>query len=172
MEGVARGKVRLLPHQTEWAQEFRLVAEQIRAAWAGNMWDIQHVGSTAVPGIRAKPILDVAVLLRSVRAMDVAAMEHLGYEYCGPREGRETYHLFVLRSPEGLSLRHIHCYDAADTEFSRLVGFRDYLNAHPDTAARYEALKMALAAKYPDDRVAYTAGKAAFIQSVYARLED
>jgi GrpB-like predicted nucleotidyltransferase (UPF0157 family) len=61
-------------------------------------------------------------------------------------------------------LRHIHCYDARDNEFFQLVGFRDYLNSHPDVAKRYSELKETLVSLYPEDRVAYTKGKKDFIQ--------
>lgn len=102
---------------------------------------------------------DVAVRLHSIRNMDVEALEKLGYDYCGPREGRDTYHLFVLHGENQISLRHIHCYDGSDKEFFQLVGFRDYLNSHPDAAKEYSELKEKLARLYPKDRIAYTKGK-------------
>lgn len=170
MEGVKRYQVRLAPHNPQWASEFEEVRAQLRERWRGNLLDVQHVGSTAILGICAKPILDVAVQLRSVGAMDVAALQEVGYEYCGPQHGSQTYHLFVLRGEGQLSLRHIHCYDQGDGEFAQLVGFRDYLNSHPQAAQAYQALKRRLACQYPDDRAAYTQGKAAFINSIYARL--
>ena len=170
MEGVGRGKVRLLAHSTAWDEEFAQVKAEIEAAWGPAVLDIQHVGSTAISSICAKPILDVAVRLADIEAMDIAALTVRGYEHCGPQFGRDSYHLFVLRGGDGRSLRHIHCYDRREEEFFQLVGFRDYLNAHPDTAVQYEKLKRELAQCWPDDRVQYTAGKAAFIAAVYARL--
>lgn len=170
MEGVERYKVRLLPNNPAWRAEFDRVRAVLEACWPQNILAIEHVGSTAVPSIEAKPILDVAVRLRSVAAMDTAALERQGYDCCGPQHGNEKYHLFVLRGADGASLHHIHCYDRSEPEFFQLVGFRDYLNAHSEAAAQYAALKRTLAARYPDDRQAYTAGKAAFIRSVYGRL--
>ncbi len=170
MEGVERYQVRLLPHNEKWADEYHQVRSQIEAVWRDNILDIQHVGSTAIHGIPAKPILDIAVRLHSIQNMNADALMKLGYDYCGPREGSNTYHLYVLRGENQISLRHIHCYDASDNEFFQLVGFRDYLNSHPDAAKKYSALKEELARRYPKDRVAYTKGKEDFIKSIYALL--
>lgn len=170
MEGVERYQVRLLPHNGKWADEYYQVKSQIEAVWGNNVIEIQHVGSTAIRRIPAKPILDIAVRLHSIRNMDVEALKRLGYDYCGPREGRDTYHLFVLRGENQISLRHIHCYDVSDKEFIQLVGFRDYLNSHSDAAKKYSELKEKLARLYPEDRIAYTKGKESFIESIYAIL--
>lgn len=82
------------------------------------------------------------------------------------QHGNPLHHLFVLRGPGEISLQHIHCYDQTAPEFDQIVGFRDYLNAHPDAARQYEALKKDLAEKYPDNRPAYTKGKEDFIQNI------
>ena len=171
MEGVERYKVRLLPHSQEWEDEFTQVKNQLEALWTNNLFDIQHVGSTAIHTICAKPILDIAVRLKAIINMDVDAMKQAGYDYCGPQHGSQTYHLFVLRGQNQISLRHIHCYDAQDKGFFQLVGFRDYLNSHPDEAKKYSELKKVLASQYPEDRVAYTKGKETFIQNIYALLD-
>lgn len=172
MEGVERNKVRLLAHNNEWVNEFLQVKSQIETIWCNNILDIQHVGSTAIFKICAKPILDIAVLLKSIDRMDVYSMKQMGYEYCGPQSGSDTYHLYVLRNENQLSLRHIHCYDVLDKEFFQLVGFRDYLNSHSDVARKYQELKESLAAQYPDDRIAYTNGKSEFIQNIYTLLDS
>lgn len=170
MEGVKRYQVRLLPHNENWSEEYHEVKNQIETAWSDNIIDIQHVGSTAIHNIPAKPILDIAVRLKSIQDMNVEALTKLGYDYCGPRGGSDTYHLYVLRGENQISLRHIHCYDASDKEFFQLTGFRDYLNSHPEAAKEYAELKKVLASKCPEDRVAYTNGKEAFIHGIYALL--
>lgn len=172
MEGVEKNKVRLLAHNNEWVNEFLQVKSQIVTIWYNNIIDIQHVGSTAIFKISAKPILDIAVRLKSINSMDVDSMNQMGYEYCGPQFGSDTYHLYVLRNENQLSLRHIHCYDVLDKEFFQLVGFRDYLNSHSDVARKYQELKESLAAQYPDDRIAYTNGKSEFIQNIYTLLDS
>lgn len=172
MEGVKRYHVRLLPHNPDWSREFNTVKTMIQKQWGDNLLDIQHVGSTAIPGICAKPILDIAVRLRSISGMNPSLLEEKGYSYCGIQHGDPLYHLFVLRSPEGLSLHHIHCYDMSSPGFGELVGFRDYLNTHPETADAYAKLKYTFAEKYKTDRAAYTKCKQDFILSVYDRLHS
>lgn len=171
MEGVERYKVRLLPYNQKWEDEFSQVKNQIEAIWGGNILNIQHVGSTAIHNILAKPILDIAVRLKSIKKMNVDAMKQIGYDYCGPRNDSKTYYLYVLRGQNWVSLRHVHCYDAQDKEFFQLVEFRNYLNSHSDAAKKYSELKQALASQYPEDRVAYTKGKENFVQSIYALLD-
>lgn len=171
MEGVERYKVRLVPHHEKWVDEYQQAESRIRAVWGGNVIDVQHVGSTTVRDIPAKPILDIAVRLHSIRNMDTAALLRLGYDYCGPRCDRGTHHLYVLRGANQISLRHVHRYDAGDDQCFQLIGFRDYLGAHPDVAQRYAELKEAPASRYPEDRVAYTKGREDFVQSIYALLD-
>lgn len=171
MESVKRYKVSLLAHNKEWENEFIHVKSQIEAIWSKNILDIQHVGSTAINHICAKPILDIAVRLDSIKQMDVNSMKQLGYDYCGPQHGNDIYHLYVLRGENQVSLRHIHCYDVQDKGFMQLVGFRDYLNSNSDAAREYSELKKELASQYPEDRASYTKGKKNFIQRVYILLD-
>lgn len=170
MEGVKRHHVRLLPHNPDWSREFDTVKALIQRQWGDNILDIQHVGSTAIPTICAKPILDVAVHLRSISDMNPSLLEQNGYNYCGIQHEDPLYHLFVLRGSDEFSLQHIHCYDKASPGFHQLVGFRDYLNTHPETADKYAELKQKLAKEYPEDRVSYTDGKHDFILSVYKKI--
>lgn len=172
MEGVERYKVRLLPHNSLWETEYLTVRKQLVKTWAGNIIDIQHVGSTAVSSILAKPILDIAVKLRSIKLMNVDALKGLGYDYCGEQHGNANYHLFVLRGENQISLRHIHCYDRIEKEFDLLVGFRNYLNTHSDAAMEYQNLKIQLLHKFPDDRLAYTNGKRQFIAAINAKVNS
>lgn len=172
MQGVERYKVKLLPYDDTWEKEFLIVKEQIQCIWAYNVLDIQHFGSTAIRGIPAKPILDVAVVLKSFARMDVAAMKRIGYDYCGPQNPDNDRCLYVLRGDNQISLRHIHCYEPGNEDFLYCIGFRDYLNCHPEVAAKYAELKLKLAEQYPDDRSAYTDGKHDFVQSVYARMKE
>lgn len=170
MEGVARYCVRLLPHNPAWEEEYLRVKQELCSCWRDNILDIQHVGSTAIPSICAKPILDVAVKLVSIQNMNQVPLTALGYDDCGPQYGNEHYRLFVLRGEGQCSLRHIHCYDQQEAGFQQLVGFRDYLNGHLAAAKEYEGLKRRLAEQYPDDRAAYTKEKEAFIQMIYEKL--
>lgn len=171
MEGVQRYQVKLMPHQKAWDEEFSECAAMLREVWRDNLIDVQHVGSTSIPSICAKPILDVAVRLKSMADMDVEALTAKGYSYEGPHFGSVEYQVFVLRGENQLSLHHIHVYGPAEKGFDQLVGFRDYLNSHPDAAKEYEEIKFRLAEVHAENRSAYTKGKSAFILSIYDKLE-
>lgn len=134
MEGVERYKVRLLPHSEEWKKEYEKTKDEIEKVLGDNIIDIQHVGSTSIKGICAKPILDVAVMIETLEANHIESMKSLGYDFCGSRNETNTYFLFVLRGENEISLRYIHFYIKGEKEFNQLVGFRDYLNMYPDWA--------------------------------------
>ncbi len=178
MQGVEQNKVRLFYHDESWEEEFFEVKAQLFNIWTDNVVEIQHFGSTAIKGICAKPILDVAVVIRSFSSMDKAAMERVGYEGCGMQTPDNKRYLFVLRKEnevEGrlpVSLRHIHVYEPGNPDYFRCIGFRDYLISHPETAAMYSSLKLRLAEQNPDDRDTYTRAKTNFIQCVCSQLPD
>ncbi len=170
MQGVERYKVRLLPHDERWRSEFEETKIRLRVLWKENVVDIQHFGSTSIQGVWAKPILDVAVVLKSFDELDAEAMTRAGYDDCGFQDPDHTRRLFVLRGDNEVSLHHIHCYEPDDADFKRCIGFRDYLNSHPKEAQEYSELKRKLAEKYPEDRFAYTDAKWGFVKSIYDAL--
>ena len=126
---------------------------------------VEHIGSTAVPGLAAKAVIDimagVASLDTSRPAIDAAAA--LGYCYYPYRPDRE--HWFCKPSP-AFRTHHLHLVPFGSEQWRGTLAFRDYLRAHPADAAEYAALKMQLARQYRDDREAYTQAKSAFISRV------
>lgn len=170
MQGVKRYKVKLLPHDEMWDMEFGKAKARIQEIWGDNIIEIQHFGSTSIRGIWAKPILDVAVVLKTFADMDVQAMTDIGYDYCGLQKPNNDRHLFVLRRDDEISLQHIHCYEPNNLDFKHCIGFRDYLNNHPEAAREYSDLKRKLAEQFPDDRFAYTNAKWDFIKAIYNKL--
>lgn len=172
MQGVERYKVRLLPHCDEWEEEFEKVKEELKEIFGDNVIDIQHIGSTAIKGIYAKPILDIAVVLKSFENMNLDGMKRAGYDYCGPQNEEKDRFLFVLRGEGQISLQHIHCYEPNNLDFYYVTQFRDYLNSHEEYAKEYSDLKISLAKQHPDDRFAYTDKKEGFIQMIYKKIDD
>jgi len=171
MQGVERYKVRLLPHCDEWKDEFEIVKKQLKEILGDNVIDIQHIGSTAINGIYAKPILDIAVVLKSFENMNVDGMKKEGYDYCGPQNEEKDRYLFVLRGEGQISLQHIHCYEPNNLDFYYVTHFRDYLNSHEKYAKEYSDLKISLAKQYPDDRFTYTEKKESFIRMIYNKID-
>jgi GrpB-like predicted nucleotidyltransferase (UPF0157 family) len=163
--GLPDGELYLLDYQPAWPRLFEEEAERIRAACGDRLVGIEHIGSTSIPGLAAKPILDIMPLLVSFEeGFDIVPnMEGLGYEYKG-EYGIPRRHYFVKGTPR---THHVHMYEADDDEVVRHLLFRDYLREYADTAAEYESLKRRLAAEVP--REDYPEAKTGFVAQVLAR---
>jgi GrpB-like predicted nucleotidyltransferase (UPF0157 family) len=134
--------------------------------------DIQHVGSTAVPGLAAKPIIDIMPGIRSLADAPriIGPMERLGYQYI-PEYEAELPERRCFRKPAGEAFRgrgtyHVHVVETTSQFWKRHIAFRDYLRAHPEAAREYGELKRRLAAEYGRDREGYTEAKTEFITSI------
>ncbi len=131
--------------------------------------DIQHVGSTAVPSIHAKPILDMVVGVHQLE--DILSckdlLEQNGFIFCG--EDVEGQILFVRGDFEkDVRTHHIHVVEWNGSAWKNYINFRDYLNAFPEKARMYDTCKQTLASRFPDDRNRYTAGKQELIDCLLA----
>lgn len=130
---------------------------------------LEHVGSTAVPGLAAKPILDLQLSVRALepRAPYVEPLTRLGYLFVPDPESPD-YH-FLAKPPERPRTRHLHvCAAGSDHEFRHLA-VRDFLRTHQGEAARYEALKRQVATRHPEDRLAYIGGKDEYVAALEQR---
>lgn len=158
--------VEVLPYDAQWAQQFeRLRARVLSAGREGGLdFHIEHVGSTAVPGLAAKPIIDVDVLVAETAQLDAAraVLTRMGYEAEGNLGivGREAF-----RAPVGDPAHHLYLLGASHPQAVAHLAFRDYLRTHPETAAAYGQLKQRLAARFGCDRRGYTEAKTAFVES-------
>lgn len=157
-------EIEIVDYDKRWPADFERLRRRLAAGLGSVVLRIEHVGSTAVPGLAAKPTLDVDVV---VAADDVqAAIERLGaigFEHQGDLgvPGREA-----LKGPEGGDACHVYvCVEDGEPLRAHLT-FRDQLRAHPETAAEYAALKRDVAARFGTDRDAYTRAKSEFIQRV------
>ncbi len=166
--GLTRGVVRLVPHHPDWPRLFAQEAIRLREALGDTSLRIEHVGSTAVAGLIAKPILDVIVAVAEVgdAAESVRRLEGIGYELI-PEDPVEDRVFLVRGSPDARQI-HLSLAEPSSSCWRDHVLFRDCLRAQPRAMAAYAALKGTLAARHPEDRAAYTAGKAAFIHQVIA----
>jgi 8-oxo-dGTP diphosphatase len=167
--GLAYGSVQLVDHDPRW---FAIAAHHIatvRTALHGHADAVEHVGSTAVQGLPAKPIIDVAVQLHpsaDVSAV-ITALHEEGYLFRGDKQDHGGL-LFVAEPSPGVRVAHIHVLSAGDPQWDRYLRVRDRLRTHPGLAARYALLKRDLAAEHRDDRAAYTAAKAGFLHELAA----
>ncbi len=163
--------IAIVPYDPAWPEIFLEEKEHLLACLPRELIGrIEHFGSTAVPGLAAKPIIDMLVEVTSLeeaRRGIVPILESLGYDYFWrPTWGDNTppfYAWFIKRDSGGKRTHHIHMVESHFEHWDRLL-FRDYLIQHSDAAEEYQRLKIRLAAMYPNDRVAYTKGKTDFIQ--------
>jgi GrpB-like predicted nucleotidyltransferase (UPF0157 family) len=161
--------VRIVDYDPAWpaaaARELRLLGE----ALGGLAVRLDHVGSTAVPGLAAKPIIDLQVSVAALepRAAFVEPLEAVGYLFV-PYPDSPDYHFFG-KPPERPRTHHVHVCLAGSHEERRHLAVRDLLRADPEEAARYEAVKRASVRLHPQDRLAYMAGKEAFIVAMERR---
>lgn len=168
--------IELHPYDPNWPGAFDREARVLAAALSGEMLgDMHHVGSTAVPGLAAKPIIDVLMTvpdLEAARAAFPAKLDEIGYDFWAGNPDR-TRSFFVKGMPPRGRARthHLHVVQQESAVVARHIGFRDYLRAHPDEAAAYEALKRQLAAAYRHDREAYTEAKTGFVDRVLGLIE-
>ena len=164
MQGVERYKVSLASHDTSWENEFQATKDELIKILADNVIGIHHFGSTAIKHIVAKPILDVAAVVKDIPSV-IEKMESAGYEYRG-EQGIPGRHYFVMRRNLNnitVTTHHIHCYLSYCENLTNALLFCRFMNENPEYAKQYNDLKIELAAKFPDDRVAYSDGKQNFI---------
>src|SRR5580692_4218731 len=148
----------VLDYDSNWPEFFQSLRKRIADVLGDLAVAIEHVGSTAVPGLAAKPIIDIDVLLTSESMLPEAIerLARLGYVHQGDL-GIPEREAFL--TPAGAPAHHLYVCPLHSRDFQRHVGFRDYLRAHPTEAKAYGDLKKALAAQFRDDREAYMAGK-------------
>jgi GrpB-like predicted nucleotidyltransferase (UPF0157 family) len=162
--------VALAPYDPAWPERYEVMRARLAAALGEVAVRIDHVGSTAVPGLEAKPVIDVQVSVRDVTDEDAYrdTIESQGFVL----RWIEAHHRY-FRPPPGLPREYqVHvCSIGSEWERVHLL-FRDYLRAHPETAAEYAALKASMAAQHPNDRIAYTDAKGPFIDGVVAAAAE
>ena len=167
--GMKRGTVYLEPHQTEWERAAEETIQTLKNILGSVAADIQHIGSTSVRTISAKPIIDIAVAVNYFD--DILSMrEELRQNGIIYRFEESTEQLlFVMGNFEkDTRSHHIHVVIYGSDEWNNYINFRDYLNSNIEAAKEYEAVKLRLAEQYPDDRIAYTDGKQEVIESLLA----
>jgi GrpB-like predicted nucleotidyltransferase (UPF0157 family) len=162
-------------YNPNWVLLFEQEAVSIRAVLDGDLITrIEHFGSTAVPGLPAKPIIDLLVGARSLaeaKQVAVSQLEHLGYAYWF--DNPDPQRMFFVKGlpPNGPRTHHIHMVEPDSVLWERLL-FRDYLRKHSGEAARYAQLKYNLAQRFFSGREAYTTGKAEYIESVMQKARQ
>jgi GrpB-like predicted nucleotidyltransferase (UPF0157 family) len=167
--------VEIVPYDTAWPLLFAVEANRLRAALEPALVvGIEHFGSTAIPGLAAKPIIDILIAVTSLaqaKAMMIEPIKAVGYVYWS--ENPKTDRMFFVKGMPPYGVRrthHVHITEPTGEMWQCRLAFRDYLRANPDEARRYEALKHDLAARFPSDRERYTEAKTEYVADVNRRI--
>ncbi|KAB1197039.1 MULTISPECIES: GrpB family protein [Haloferax] len=170
--GLARGTVELVSHDPAWHDASDCEVERLRSLLETDVLGFEHVGSTAIPGIAAKPVVDLLSVVSDLDEADhlVAELEAAGYEE-RPDDGVPDRRFFA-RGPPSRRTHYLSVTERGSDCHREQVTFRDSLRQEPKLAAEYDRLKRELADDYPDDRASYTAGKSSFVQSVLDRVDE
>jgi GrpB-like predicted nucleotidyltransferase (UPF0157 family) len=155
--------VEVVEYDDAWPARFTAEADQIGAALGPELRRIDHVGSTSVPGLAAKAIIDIALSVESFETLDVEGLEALGYRYV-----REYDELLPNRRYFSKPGYHLHAYEQEHEEFLDYVRFRDYLRTHDEDRDAYGALKLRLAQDH--ERAEYQDAKSAFVARLVEML--
>jgi GrpB-like predicted nucleotidyltransferase (UPF0157 family) len=155
----------VVDYDPQWPATFETLRSKLAEALGSLVAAIEHIGSTSVPGLVAKPIIDIDMLLKSASDLPlvIQRLASLGYAHRGDLgvEGREAF-----ATPPGAHAHHLYVCPPESREYRRHLALRDYLRTHSKEAAAYGKLKRSLAAHFRDDRSAYNNGKSEFVESL------
>jgi GrpB-like predicted nucleotidyltransferase (UPF0157 family) len=166
MIGLQRGTVKLAPYSSQWPILFEEEKQLLRQILSELALDIQHIGSTAVPHLSAKPIIDIGVYVSDAQsiALCVPILVQAGYEYFGDRRGNGDH--FFAKGSDACRTHYLHMQVSGNPKWHDDLKFRDYLRTNKIARVEYEKLKQNLASTNSQDRKVYTEAKSDFIQQV------
>ena len=164
-----REEVAIVPYDPGWPRMFASEVQFLQSILPANLVNrYEHFGSTAVPGLAAKPVIDMLIEARDLAEAQeriVPILKAQGYDYFWREDVSPPYPWFIKRDASGKRTHHLHFVDRTSELWERLL-FRDYLRNNPEETERYAVLKRQLAAQHPNDRIAYTKGKTDYVVAV------
>ena len=166
--------VRIVDYNSQWSILFEKEKCLVLSVIGQYVVGIEHIGSTAVAGLGAKPIIDIMIAVYSLSEADkcIEALERVGYKYVSEHEvSMPERRYFNKGKPPKEQHYHIHMVDVTSDFWKRHLLFRDYLRKHPEIAHEYFKMKKRLAAEYGSDREGYTGAKTSFIEKVVAKAQ-
>ena len=161
----------VLPYDERWKQDFLAIKAELTEALGPLAIRIEHVGSTSIQGLSAKPVIDIDVVMKDYSVLEdvVSALGRIGYRHEGDLgiAGREA---FKYDGKEHLKKHHLYVCPEDSPELRRHIAFRDHLRTHPEAVREYSRIKEEGAKRYPDDIERYIEYKAPFIEKTYAEI--
>ncbi len=168
--GLKRGTVTVVPHNTRWAAEFEKEKKRIVDACGDQIIAIEHIGSTSVQGMAAKPIIDMSAgiaRLYDARSL-IEPLSKIGYGFYKQFQ----HQMLFCKGPDTRRTHYLHVMRYRGSKWQNDLLFRDYLRTHPEEVWRYTNLKETLAARYANDRQSYSDGKDRYIKSVIEKARE
>ena len=159
-------RVEVVPYDPAWPGQYEAEAAQLAAVFGDELAAIHHMGSTSVPGLAAKPIIDILPEVRDVQRVDDLNEAMIAAGYAPKGENGIAGRRFFTKTVDGLRRFHVHVFQAGDPEIERHLALAQYLRAHPEEAAAYGRLKQELAERFSADIVGYMDGKNDFVQEM------
>ena len=171
--GLRKGVVEVVEHQSEWISFAVELCEELRCVLKELAVGVQHVGSTSVVDLPAKPIIDIAVALKAVAVLPeiTKLLKGISYQYSGDAGG-EGGLVFLKESEINIRTVHLHIVEHTDPQWNNYIRFRNLLSNNHEIRKRYAQLKHSLGITFQNDRVAYTEAKHDFIQAVMMSDSD
>lgn len=163
------GQVIIVNYDPQWPQMYEDERARIQNAIGPYLVDIQHVGSTSIPGLGAKPIIDILPVIRDISLVSqcVGPLAALDYAYFGEHDipGRHYFRIPADTTSQPHKI-HLHVLEKGHDQWAMMLLFREYLRMRPESAQQYDTLKRELAARYGSDHVGYTDAKESFVKSI------
>ena len=164
--GIKMGTVRLEEYNNNWQKEFEEEKNNLKEIFQNIAISIEHVGSTSIEGISAKPIIDIAVGVNKLDDFEKVRKQFINNQEYSVREENTEGEILVRKGPSENITHLIHVMEYESERYQNTIIFRDYLRKNLEAKNEYEKLKEELAEKYKDDRKMYTASKNDFIQKI------
>ena len=169
-KAIAR-EVKVVPHDPNWSELFKAEADKIAAILRQEVIAIHHIGSTAIPNISAKPIIDILVEVHDIEKIDDFNDEMMGLAYQPKGEFGIPGRRFFVKGNASARTHHAHIFQNGDPKVELYLSFRDYMIAHSEEAQAYSRLKEELAQKFPEDIESYIEGKDGFIKEMNRKAQ-
>lgn len=161
--------VRVVAYDPEWPRIFERIRSYVWPAVRDIAIDVEHVGSTSVPGLSAKPVIDACIVVQSSREVPACIERLAGIDYVH-RGNLGVPEREAFRRPDHLPRHHLYLSPRESLSLKNHLGFRDYLRSHPDAAREYGALKASLARRFPEDIDRYIVGKTDFVLRILGEI--
>lgn len=162
------------PYSAEWPKCFLAIREELLAVFSPIAVTVEHIGSTSIPGLAAKPVIDVLLGADSLADVEskIEALDVRGYVYVKKYEDVLPMRRYFVKAPIASFRIHLHAVEIDSRIWQEHLAFRSALHTDPALCARYQSLKLQLAHEFADDKAAYSAAKNPFIQSAIAAVLD